>query len=676
MAATSDRISDAPLSHPAEPYGRAYYRSTGSDLATADPVMILGHFASQLPFALDTAQRLAWETEITQLRDRIAPEFPDAEFFFEFAIPRCGRRADVVLLWNGVVFVVEYKVGAKEFQRHALDQAVGYALDLKNFHETSHNLPIVPVLIATEAEHAPIIAPEWSADGVAEPVRATPEMLSAVLRACASSAAHVPINADIWAAGRYKPTPTIIEAAQALYRGHSVAEISRNEAGAENLSVTAAYIDAVIDSAKHDHRKAICFVTGVPGSGKTLAGLNIANRRMSGHDDEHASFLSGNGPLVDVLREALTQDALTRARSSGNRSTHTAEYAKASAFIRNIHHFRDDALATTGPLVGKVIVFDEAQRAWNADQASKFMRQKRNCHDFSQSEPEFLLSVMDRNQDWCVVVCIVGGGQEINTGEAGISAWLDALSNAYSSWDIHFASQLLGREYLHTQLERHPAVQRAHRSPALHLSVSVRSYRAERLSEFVSAALDGHPDRARGILPELRDYPLEIVRDLRSAREWLRKRRRGIDRVGLLASSNALRLKPDGVFVRAKIDPVAWILQPNGDVRGSNALEDVATEFDVQGLELDWACLCWDANLRYHNGQWETWRFSGSRWQKVRDDARRAFLINSYRVLMTRARQGMVLFVPRGDTRDPTRPSSVYQDIADYLTSCGVPVAH
>ncbi|HUN77251.1 MAG TPA: DUF2075 domain-containing protein [Steroidobacteraceae bacterium] len=574
-----------------------------------------------------------------------------------------------MILWRGFVFVVEYKVGARDHSASALDQTLGYALDLKHFHETSHDRPIVPVLVATDAEPEPVTV-TWGAEEVAQPIRATPDTLAEIMRTCAS-VSRPEINAESWEQGRYRPTPTIIQAAQALYNGHSVEEISRSEAGAENLTATASYIESVIETAKRNRRKVICFVTGVPGSGKTLAGLNLATRRMRGHDEEHAVFLSGNGPLVKVLRSALAGDALDR-NPSGVRTTRAQEMVKASAFIQNIHHFRDEALETAGPLTGKVVIFDEAQRAWDLEQTAKFMREKRGKQAFSQSEPEFLLSVMDRNQDWCVVVCLVGGGQEINTGEAGLTAWLEALSRRFPSWDVHFASQLLGSEYGPDGAASSGAVERAARSPHLHLSVSVRSYRAEKVSEFVAAVLDGEPDKARAIYQHLPRYPIGIVRDLSQARDWVRMRRRGPERGGLLSSSNALRLKPDGIFVRAKIDPEDWFLAPHGDVRGSDALEDVGTEFDVQGLELDWACVCWDANWRWTGAAWEAFKFSGSSWKKVRDPGRRAFLMNSYRVLMTRARQGFVVFVPRGDIRDATRSPEIYDRIAGYLARCGI----
>lgn len=650
---------------------RAYYSAGAVQLLRDAPDAILGRLVSCSAFEVTPAQRTAWVEEIEILRT-LAEQLNDAYYFLEFSIPRMGRRADAIILWRGVVFVVEFKVGAELSTQRASDQVLGYALDLKNFHETSHSRRIVPIVVATEAAST-VEAIKWSPDHVAVPVRTNAAALKNVL-VQGTLEDGPPLDPLAWEGGRYKPTPTIIEAAQALYRNHAVEDIAQNEAGARNLSDTAAYIGTVIDDAKKKRHKAICFVTGVPGSGKTLAGLNVATVRMQGHDDEHAVFLSGNGPLVEVLREALTQDSIKRAKAQNARTSRPVEFGKASAFIQNIHHFRDEALHSGAPMVGKVVVFDEAQRAWDVKQTSTFMRKKRGQHGFAQSEPEFLLEVMDRNLDWCVVICLVGGGQEINTGEAGIQEWLQALSRRFRDWTVHVPHQILGKEYLPEGAAAHlDACRRAIDAPALHLSVSIRSFRAERLSQFVGAIIDGDAGAARQLIASLDRYPLAVTRDLSQARKWLRERRRGEERAGLLASSNGLRLKSHGVFVRAKVDPALWFLAPRDDVRSSDALEDAATEFEVQGLELDWTGVCWDANLRRGPTKWEAFKFHGTRWQRIRNDARQSFLLNSYRVLLTRARQGMVIFVPPGEAEDATRAALFYDGIATFLHQCGIP---
>ncbi|KRB84525.1 DUF2075 domain-containing protein [Noviherbaspirillum sp. Root189] len=650
---------------------RSYYSALASDFANADGNAILGILTSRTP-KLEENQRGAWVFQIKHLRD-LALQIPKAHIFLEFTIPRMGRRADTVIVYCGLVFVLEYKVGKHQYIHEDINQTLGYALDLKNFHETSHHRRIIPILIATEAVDVPICA-VFSHDGVSAPILANAAGLHNVIDVFVKRYGSDNIDAMHWEKGRYKPTPTIVEAAQALYRGHNVEEISRSESGAKNLTTTSAYINSVIELSKSQNQKTICFITGVPGSGKTLAGLNIAQSRMKAHADEHAVFLSGNGPLVDVLRDALTIDRLDQLRCAGeHRPSRREEYTKACAFIQNIHHFRDENLQSAFPPVEKVVVFDEAQRAWDVEQTSRFMREKRELVGFSMSEPEFLLSVMDRHPDWCTVVCLIGGGQEINTGEAGITEWLQALKKKFPHWRVHISDQLNGPNYLPiqemTEFFSGDAISIA---PALHLAVSLRSFRAERLSEFIGALIDGDISRARELFATLSDYPIRVTRNLSNARSWLRLNRRGMERAGLVASSNALRLKPEGIFMKAKIEPSMWFLAPHLDIRSSDALEDAGSEFDVQGLELDWICVCWDANLRWKETAWSMHRFQGTKWQKLNDVAKSRYLLNSYRVLLTRARQGMVIFVPEGNSEDSTRLPEYYDPIYKFLKSIGI----
>lgn len=639
---------------------RAYLSLSTNDVANFSDAELLGRLASHLPFTLEPAQRAAWNYQIQHLRS-LAPELPNAHAFMEFLIPRMGRRADLILLTNGILFVIEYKLGAKQFERSGLNQVYGYGLDLKHFHETSHNLPIVPILVATHAPRNGDLNVKWDADDLAQPLSVNADgLLPAILGICCLRN-RSQIDASEWEAGCYRPTPTIVEAAQALYRGHAVQEISRSEAGAENLTKTANYVASAIEEAKRTNQKIICFITGVPGSGKTLAGLNIATARQRTHSDEHAVFLSGNGPLVDVLRKALASDAVSKAREAGRPPDKAAEDRRAAAFIQNIHHFRDDALVSQDAPTEKVAVFDEAQRAWDVEQTSKFMRKKKGKIGFSMSEPEFLVSVMDRHQDWCAIICLVGTGQEINTGEAGIEEWLRVLELRFPHWQVHLPDNLI----------RSCQLAGAINAQALHLATSLRSFRAERLSDFVGHVIAGDAAAARAVKDLLPNYPLYVTRNLEQARQWLRSKRRGTERTGLLASSNAARLKPHGLFVKAKIDPAKWFLAPSEDLRSSDALEDVATEFDVQGLELDWTCVCWDANFRRTDNKWQAMQFKGTKWQVVNDERRKAYVANAYRVLLTRGRQGMVVFVPEGSANDATRQPMMYEEIYAFLKDCG-----
>jgi hypothetical protein len=466
-----------------------------------------------------------------------------------------------------------------------------------------------------------------------------------------------------------RQTPTIVEAALALYRHHDVKEITRSEAGADNLGVTAARVQQIIESAKANNKKAICFITGVPGAGKTLAGLNIATSRAEQHSEEHAVFLSGNGPLVDVLREALARD-----KSIRESIPRTKAYREVSTFVQNIHHFRDEALANEAAPIEKVVIFDEAQRAWDKEMASKFMQQKRGHADFDMSEPSFLIGAMNRHKDWCVVICLVGGGQEINTGEAGLAEWIKVMRDQHADWDVHVSSRLNDRDYIWDEnMSKSLETTSASWDESLHLGISIRSFRAEALSEFIGHLVDNKPEKARTTYQAISNkYPIFLTRNLDEARSWLRSKARGSERYGLTASSGATRLRTDGVWIKAKIDAPVWFLNDKSDVRSSYYLEETASEFDIQGLELDWTCVCWDADFRYANNQWNYFNFRGTKWQRVSAADRQLHLKNAYRVLLTRARQGLAIYVPKGDISDPTRCPLYYDEIYNYLIECGL----
>jgi hypothetical protein len=652
---------------------RSYFQASSGDFLSRDADAILGELVKAHSFATDTLQRGAWQYQIVAVK-KLLRSYPSADVLFEFSIPRMGKRADVVLLVGGIIFVLEYKVGEDSYPRQALNQALDYATDLKNFHEGSHHRRIVPVLISTKAQRVPI-ADEWYADGVSHVQCANDDSLTEIIDHFVRSDPSDDLDHNSWIASTYMPTPTICEAAQALYAGHDVRDISRSDAGAINLSKTANCITQIIERSKSSHRKSICFVTGVPGSGKTLAGLNLANQRLNMHGDEHAVFLSGNGPLVTVLREALARDEVSRTKSNPDEEslTKTAALKKASTFIQNIHHFRDENLRTEKPPVEQVVVFDEAQRAWTKHQTSRFMREKRGLEDFAMSEPEFLLSVMDRHTDWCAVVCVIGGGQEINTGEAGIGEWFDALRGSLGHWEIFISEGLSKSEHFGgEELEDHMAGLQASNEPDLHLDVAVRSFRSEKVSHVVHSLIEGDSLSVNSLMAALTNYPIALTRNVDAAREWLRSMARGTERYGLVASSNAQRLRAIGPDVRVKIDPANWFLNDSLDVRSCYYMEDVATEFDIQGLELDWVGMCWDANLRRTDNEWDFFQFKGSKWTNVKDTSKRAYLINSYRVLLTRARQGMVICVPVGDPNDQTRLPEFYDPIYEYLKDCGM----
>jgi DUF2075 family protein len=639
---------------------------------------ILGELLRRSGGSVEPTQTYAWQTQIEALKKLSLPKAEQeiAKIYFEYTIPRLGRRADVLLIVGHVLFVLEFKAGEARFTPAALDQVWDYALDLKYFHETSHAICISPVLIATEAGPQDVeLHGTIHDDGLLRPIRSSLHSLQDVITQSLAFFNSPRINIASWECGSYLPTPTIVEAARALYAGHSVESISRNDAGAQNLAITSKAVDRIIEEARAGQKKAICFVTGVPGAGKTLVGLDVANRHLDKESATYSVFLSGNGPLVAVLREALARDTVERRKQEGTPILKGAARKEVEAFIQNVHHFRDEYLKDATPPPEHVVLFDEAQRAWTLEQTRDFMDRKKGRPGFTQSEPEYLISCLDRHGDWAVVICLVGGGQEINKGEAGISEWLEAILKHFPDWEIHLPSHLMESEYrCQTSLDKVLALPTACPNEELHLAASMRSFRAESLSRFVREVLDIEHASAKKTLEEFIDrFPIKITRDLGRAKQWLRDQARGSERYGIVVSSEAERLKPHAIDVRVKTDPVKWFLDGKQDTRSSYYLEDVATEFQVQGLELDWTCVVWDGDFRFNTDSWSHHEFKGTRWNRIKKPERQLYLKNAYRVLLTRARQGMVLVVPQGDPADPTRSPEYYDPVYNYLRELGIP---
>lgn len=657
---------------------RAAYCASIEDFFEAHPSTIVGQLSHTSDGSVTAEQKRAWEQQIQILRSALTPTM-QGMLCFEFVIPRMGRRVDNILLLGNTIMVLEFKVGAKHYDTAARTQVIDYALDLKNFHAGSHHTDIAPILIATDAtDVVPSLA--YPVDGIYPTACTNARNLGQVLSRFADTNQSAALDHQAWLAAAYRPTPTIVEASQALYKGHSVEDITHSEAGAENLSTTTQALVNAIDSARASKRKVICFVSGVPGAGKTLAGLNLVcdRRKHDANDQEHAVFLSGNGPLVDVLREALARDEVQQSKARMQPVKKNDAERKAKAFIQNIHHFRDYYLEHKAAPIERVVVFDEAQRAWDRDQASKFMRTKRDVPDFDQSEPEFLIDVMNRHEGWAAIVCLIGTGQEINTGEAGIQEWIRALRERFLDWDVCLPTHIQDTAAL-TSLQPEQATHRkVMHTPALHLGVSLRSFRSERLSQAVAAIMDGNVPAARQQLQQvLCNYPIVRTRSLVQAKQWLKAKARGSERYGALASSGAKRIKPLGLNMAVKIDPCAWFLNDATDVRSSYYLEDAGSEFDVQGLELDWTMVVWDGDLIAQPDNiaapWRFRNFSGTRWQEIRQSVDQRYRLNAYRVLLTRARQGMVIAVPEGDAEDPTRDPQFYEPTWEYLQSIGIP---
>lgn len=681
---------------------RYYYSDSITDFLSRSTNEIVGDLtlASQHDINDETAQ--SWVEEIDTLREALEAYSGRGSLYFEYNIPRMGRRADVIVLIDGIVFVVEYKTAEQRFTREAMVQVWDYALDLKNFQEGCLDRILIPILVAPKEKdsHCHLTLKHFE-DMVYEPLmvnrKKLPKMFGAVLEGVVYKDKPT-LSDDQWAKSGYSPTPTIIEAAIALYEENTVEEITKHGGDIDKASEELCHI---IDHCREKKRKAICFITGVPGAGKTLIGLNTAIDQFN--RGEKAVYLSGNFPLVEVLQEALTRDYVRRdkirAKAEKRKACTKAEAkSKVKAFIQMIHHYRDLYLEGTEVKDGKIVpiegyfqshtdkayipvehvaIFDEAQRAWTQAELKRFMREKKGIKDFPYSEPEYLISCMDRQTDWGLVVCLVGNGQAINKGEAGLKEWIESVHRSYPSWDVYMSDYLVTSNdvskedltLIHRQLIA---------KEELHLTMSMRSFRSEKVSLFVNQLLDLQKEEATATLCELEKYPIVLTRSLDTAKQWLRSHARGSERFGLLASSKAERLKAIGINVRYQPDFVHWFLEDDSDIRSSNCLEDTLTEFKVQGLEIDWACVTWDADLRLSKDgmSWQHFQLrSGTQWQKINKEINKEYQINAYRVLLTRARQGMVIVVPNGDNSvppDETRKPEWYDGTYNYLKAIGL----
>ncbi len=673
-----------------------------------------------------TTTREAWIKEIDLLRHVLTPWSGSCgHLIFEYDIPRLGKRIDVVLLLKGIVFCLEFKVGESIIHEADVDQVLDYALDLKNFHKYSQDRLIVPILIATKFNsRSSEIRKSVYDDRVVNPLvtgeYGIAEIIEEILMEFPN---EQPIGKD-WIISPYAPTPTIIEAARTLYESHSVEDITRHEADKVTTDKTISYILDVINKSRENGEKSICFVTGVPGAGKTLVGLDVAVKQTyQGTDkpveDEGAVYLSGNGPLVAVLNEALAKDNYKKCNERGESKKLTDSRREVGKFIQIIHRYRDNMLAKiknpveNGILeidpekairqkdtgygeVEHVAIFDEAQRSWTHKRLADYLKRggtygnKLKVPNFPMSEASFLIWSLDQREDWATIICLVGGGQEINTGEAGITEWIKALNERFIHWKVYISPQLTEPEYAEGRVnELLKNNKNVIYSESLHLGVSLRSFRAEKLSAFVHSllAVDGN---AAEIYVQIKEkYPIILTRDMEKARRWLHEKVRGTERTGVLITKESARYKPLGIHVLQSDDEnaVHWFLDDKTDTRSSNYLEDAATEIQVQGLELDYTCLLWDADMRFENGKWKfyCWNRQKSEWGElfVNSESKQEkmkYMLNAYRVLLTRARSGMIICVPEGNSHktasgfweDRSRLPKYYDGTYKYLRSLGL----
>ena len=650
--------------------GKAYYYNSIPSFIKDSSTNIVGQLVKHA-FDVNKEQSNAWENQIVELQRRLDACGMDGDIIFEYDIVRLGKRIDVILLIRHMVFSLEFKNGKDIFTAQDAQQAEDYAIDIKNFHKESEDLYVCPILIATHADRYPKEQslghyPDKQIFLQRENIET---LLPKVSQLCDKYGEDKVIDFEKWFNSPYYPTPTIIAAAIEAYSSHSLTDIAQSEAGQENINLCEQRISEIINYAKKTGKKCVCFVTGVPGAGKTLVGLNIVAQNLEQGSDNLSVYLSGNGPLVEVLRAALKKSAQA-----------TKKYAKNTqvaieALIQSSYAFKEDNSKHSAPTAEKILIFDEAQRVWNKE---KMYKKHEKDPKFNISEPHLLYQIMDRHQDWAVVICLVGLGQDIYDGEVGINEWFRCGIEDFSEWEMFYSPEIFGQvEDKNIDKIMIEKCGRCHPVENLHLKTSIRSFRANKQCEFIDALLDNRPQQAKEIYEYIfAKYPIYLTRDYKKAKQWVREPVRGSQRSGVLACSSAQRLKPEGIYVMKDIDVVNWFLAPSDDLRSSNKLEIVASEFKVQGLEIDWSIVCWDADLRRtaDDCNWEHYSFRGTNWNRRNKPEQQRYLVNSYRVLLTRARQGMVIFVPEGTDpeEDATRDFRYYDKIYGYLKSCGI----
>ena len=749
----------------------SYYQNSIKDFVTDNPLNIL----QQLAWGGTTEgyQKDAWEEEISILQQQLNSfkEESNSWIIFEYTVPRFNKRIDVVVHINGVIFVLEFKAGKAVFVQKDIDQVMDYTLDLKYFHQQTTDRTVVPILVSTKTSTKAHKTSLCIADGIYHHILIDGTRIGKIIKKILlkeSSENRIVDSIDLeeWCNSRYQPTPTIIEAAKVIFDTHTVENITRTEASGDALKKTTDCIQNIIE--KHEGKR-IVFVTGVPGAGKTLVGLNIAAHNVIDNETKQfcskAVYLSGNGPLVKVLKSTLSQNAkqkhkdkltdeikLLKIQEKIDIKNKRNEFAKdkqkrdeAIAIIKDyyktqidakklekksikdhlveiekgVDYFIQDLFGYRGAMLGKlkvpirmnkleidesksqkdeqaghaetesIVIIDEAQRCWTKAKLAEWLSKggsygnKQKIAKFPYSEAEFMLWSMEQRPDDAVLICLVGNGQEIHNGEAGIGEWIKAVASNFRDWKVYVSNDILKICANDKNLIKYLPMCSHVECRDLHLNVAQRSFRADQ-SSFISSLLNLETAEVRRQYKLIKGkYPIVITRDITKAKQWLIDHARGSERYGIVASSSALRLRPEGIDVKRECKAVNWFLKDKDDLTSSFFMEDIATEFDVQGLEIDWVCVGWDADFRYSAikgndrksdkaGQWEYYTFRSNKWSKTRKAISKEYLLNSYRVLLTRARQGMVIFIPEGNPEDKTRKNEFYDTTYSYLKKCDI----
>lgn len=664
--------------------GKTYYESSIEDFVNCeypeDIVEFLTESDEHSDYHTLHLQKNAWSNQIRILRRYLKNK--EGYIIFEYVLSRLNMRIDVILLMDNVVYSLEFKNNEVTFLEDDIDQASGYGYALKNFYEVNRNRYVVPILIATKAPDSECSnSSDLGADKLFSLFKANENKMEQYIDLIRSKYGSEVICSeeefDNWIKSPFKPNPTIIQSARSIYMNNQVDEFFKFDAGEENLKITELTLEDIVKEAQNEKKKIICFVSGVPGAGKTLVGLDLAGKTRNGdkNDLPEAVFFSGNGPLINVLTEALGRDAFKK-----NPEKYPSKYKAVNdvkVFIQDLHAFKQDIISTKHHIIDEnVLIFDEAQRVWNEEQLEKWLEKK--CADksyYGLSEADLLLNLFN-NKEWGVIVALVGLGQDIHTGENGLSVWFDSLLNKHKGWDIRLSKEIFNQnaDNLDDYVDSILNCPRVTECPGLYLKTCIRTPRAKNLSEFAEALLNNEPDKAKNALEKFDNYPICITRDLKHAEHFVLSNTIRKERCGKLCSSNSKIL---GKYSHSfdNIDNwhfANWMLDEKGR-DSSNSLVFAASEFNIQGLEIDWALLGWDMDMYYSNGKWHEQRMLTPKRFKESTDVQKKHILNSYRVLLTRARKGMIIYIPKaGDYEDSYGVSQFFDSTYDYLKSCGI----
>lgn len=478
--------------------GKAYYCNSIPGFIADSSESIIGQLIKKA-FEVNVEQTQAWENQVAELQKRLENSKISGDIIFEYDIVRLGKRIDVILLIRHMVFSLEFKNGAKIFTAKDAQQAEDYAIDIKNFHKESQDLYVCPILIATKASPIGTQSNGCYPDKQIYLQRENIDtVIPKVTEICRKYGDDRKLDFDKLFNSPYYPTPTIIQAAVEAYRSHSLTEIANSEAGQANINIREKKINEIIDYAKSNSKKCICFVTGVPGAGKTLVGLDVVSKTLDTENSASCVYLSGNSPLVDVLREALKRSV----PGCGAKKDKNKTQAAINTLIQSSYLFKRDNCRNTLPTVEHILIFDEAQRVWNESKMKQ--KHKDDIPELSVSEPHLMYKIMDLHKDWAVIICLVGLGQDIYDGEVGINEWFRCGINNFSQWEMYYSPDIFNQvEDKNIDRASIENCTRCHKVNELHLKTSIRSFRAEDQSLFIDTLLDNNPKKASEIFRRL-----------------------------------------------------------------------------------------------------------------------------------------------------------------------------